>query len=69
MGTTRMGDSPQTGVVDGDCRVFGVDNLYIASSSVFPTSGFSNPTFTIIALAMRTADLVRARAARSVATV
>lgn len=56
MGTTRMSDSPETGVVDGDGRCFEVDNLYIAGSSVFPTGGHANPTLTIVALAARLAD-------------
>lgn len=56
VGTTRMGLAPQDGVVDRNCRVFGVDNLYIAGSSVFPTCGAGSPTLTIIALAHRLAD-------------
>ena len=56
MGATRMGTSPETAVVDENCRVFGVQNLFIASSSVFPTGGHSNCTLTIIALALRLAD-------------
>jgi choline dehydrogenase-like flavoprotein len=56
MGATRMGASPATGVVDENCRVFGVENLFIASSSVFPTGGHSNCTLTIMALALRLAD-------------
>ena len=56
VGTTRMGVAPQDGVVDRNCRVFGVDNLYITGSSVFPTSGAGAPTLTIIALAHRLAD-------------
>jgi choline dehydrogenase-like flavoprotein len=56
MGTTRMGDSPRTGVVDRDCRVHGVRNLYVASSAVFPSAGHANPTLTIVALALRLAD-------------
>jgi choline dehydrogenase-like flavoprotein len=56
MGTARMSDTPERGVVDPSCRVFGVDNLYLASAAVFPTSGFSNPTFTVLALAIRLAD-------------
>lgn len=56
MGTTRMSDDPRQGVVDKDCTVHGIDNLHIAGSSVFPTSGVSNPTLTIIALALRLAD-------------
>ncbi len=53
MCTTRMADSPRQGVVDAQCRVHGVANLYIVSSSVFPGSGFANPTLTIVALALR----------------
>jgi choline dehydrogenase-like flavoprotein len=55
-GTTRMASDPKDGVVDADCRVHGVGNLYIASSSVTPTSSQANPTLTIIALALRLAD-------------
>ncbi len=60
MGTTRMSDDPKSGVVDADCRVFGVPNLYVAGSSVFPTSGNAPPTYTIIALALRLADHLKA---------
>ncbi len=56
MGTTRMADAPSAGVVDRDCRVHGVSNLYLAGSSVFPTSGYANPTLTLVALAARLAD-------------
>lgn len=56
MGTTRMSDSPTDGVVDRNCKVHGVDNLFVAGSSVFPTGGVSNPTLTIAALALRLAD-------------
>jgi choline dehydrogenase-like flavoprotein len=56
MGTTRMSDSPRHGVVDRNCRVHGIGNLYLAGSSIFPTSGVSNPTLTIIALTLRLAD-------------
>ncbi len=56
MGTTRMSDDPTTGVVDRQCRVHGVENLYVAGSSVFPTSGAGVPTLTIVALAIRLAD-------------
>jgi choline dehydrogenase-like flavoprotein len=58
-GTTRMATDPARGVVDATCRVHGVGNLYIAGSSVFPTSGYANPTFTIIALAIRLADQLK----------
>jgi choline dehydrogenase-like flavoprotein len=56
MGTTRMSDDPATGVVDADCRVHGMHNLYVAGSSVFPTYGAAPPTLTIVALALRLAD-------------
>ncbi len=59
MGTTRMAASPRQGVVDADCRVFGVANLYVAGSSVFPTSGFANPTLTLVALTLRLAAHLR----------
>jgi choline dehydrogenase-like flavoprotein len=55
LGTTRMHDNPRNGVVDADCRVHGVPNLFIAGSSVFPTGGYANPTLTIVALALRLA--------------
>ncbi|MBX9689383.1 MAG: GMC family oxidoreductase [Candidatus Obscuribacterales bacterium] len=56
MGTTRMSASAETGIVDQDSKVFGLSNLYVISSSVFPTGGHSNPTFTTIALALRLLD-------------
>ena len=56
MGTTRMSEDPRTGVVDRDCRVHGLANLYLAGSSVFPSAGHANPTPTIVALALRLAD-------------
>ena len=59
MGTTRMHIDPKQGVVDQNCRVHGVSNLFIAGSSVFPTGGQANPTLTIIALAIRLADRVK----------
>lgn len=59
MGTTRMGLSPRDSVVDANCRVHDCDNLFIAGSSVFPTSGYANPTATIVALAIRLADHVK----------
>jgi hypothetical protein len=58
-GMTRMSKRPEDGVVDTECRAHGIANLYIASSSVFPTGGFANPTLTIIALAKRVADNMR----------
>jgi choline dehydrogenase-like flavoprotein len=61
IGTTRMSDDPRRGVVDRDCRVHGIENLWIAGSSVFPTSGFANPTLTILALTLRLAGELRER--------
>jgi choline dehydrogenase-like flavoprotein len=55
LGTTRMHNDPRKGVVDADCRVHDIPNLFIAGSSVFPTSGSANPTLTIVALAVRLA--------------
>ncbi len=59
MGTTRMHEDPRQGVVDASCRVHGVSNLFVAGSSVFPTSGAANPTLTIVALAVRLADALK----------
>jgi choline dehydrogenase-like flavoprotein len=59
MGTTRMHVDPKRGVVDENCRVHGIANLFIAGSSVFPTSGSANPTLTIVALSLRLADHVK----------
>jgi choline dehydrogenase-like flavoprotein len=56
IGTTRMSDSPKTGVVDRNCKIFGVKGLYVAGSSTFPTSGYANPTLTIVAMSMRLAS-------------
>ena len=61
MGTTRMNDDPLRGVVDRNCKVHSVDNLYVAGSSVFPTSGVSNPTLSIVALTLRLADHLKGR--------
>ena len=51
-----MHDDPRQGVVDPNCKVHGVDNLFVAGSSVFPTGGASNPTLTLVALALRLGD-------------
>jgi choline dehydrogenase-like flavoprotein len=61
IGTARMAASDRTGVVDANCAVFSVPNLYIASSAVFPTSSHANPTLTIVALALRLAAHLRAQ--------
>ncbi len=61
MGTTRMSVDPRDGVVDADCRVHGMHNLFIAGSSVFPTGGHANPTLTLLALAFRLAEHLKQR--------
>jgi hypothetical protein len=60
VGTTRMSEAPEDGVVDGDLRVHSVDNVYVASSSTFVTSGQANSTFMIVAFAVRLADRLAA---------
>jgi choline dehydrogenase-like flavoprotein len=60
MGTTRMHPDPRRGVVDADGRLHGVSNLYVTGTSVFPTGGYINPTYTVVALAIRLADHIRA---------
>jgi choline dehydrogenase-like flavoprotein len=59
LGTTRMHHDPARGVVDENCRVHEMSNLYIAGGSVFPTGGYANPSLTIVALALRLADHLR----------
>jgi choline dehydrogenase-like flavoprotein len=56
MGTTRMSGDPRYGVVDRNCRVHGMSNLFVAGSSVFPTAGSGTPTLTLVALSLRLAD-------------
>lgn len=58
MGTCRMGDQPESSVVDRDCRAHQHRNLFIAGASVFPTGGSSNPTLTVAALSLRLADTI-----------
>ena len=65
MGTTRMHADPCRGVVDEHCRVHGMENLYLAGCSVFPTGGYINPTLTIMALAIRLADRLRSSLSRT----
>jgi choline dehydrogenase-like flavoprotein len=56
-----MSDSPKTGVVDSTCQVHDVQGLFVAGSSIFPTSGHANPTLMIVATAIRLADLFKKR--------
>ncbi len=59
IGTARMADAPSGGVVDRDCEVFHVENLFVAGAAVFRTCSHANPTLTIVALATRLADHLR----------
>ncbi|HEX7639503.1 MAG TPA: GMC family oxidoreductase [Burkholderiaceae bacterium] len=63
-GTARMGFDAATSVVDADCRSWDVPNLWVCDGSVFPTAGGVNPSLTIQAIACRTADRIKAMAAR-----
>jgi choline dehydrogenase-like flavoprotein len=56
MGTTRMADNEEDGVVDTDLKVFGSKNIYVLGGSVFPSGGAANPTLTIVALGMRLSE-------------
>jgi choline dehydrogenase-like flavoprotein len=70
IGTTRMGNDERTSVVNQDCQVHSVNNLYIAGSAVFPTSSQANPTLTLLALTLRLGDtLGRRLAARKKTTL
>ncbi len=59
MGGARIALDPKQGVVNADCRIHSIDNLYVAGSAVFPTSGYANPTLTIVALSLKLADHLR----------
>jgi choline dehydrogenase-like flavoprotein len=59
MGTTRMSDDPKTGVVDANCRIHGMANLYVAGAACYATSAAPNPTLTLTALSLRLSDHVK----------
>ena len=61
MGGTRAGTNTKDSVVDSDLKIHGLDNIYVNGSSNFPTGGFTNPTFTIIQLAMRLSEKIKER--------
>jgi choline dehydrogenase-like flavoprotein len=61
MGTTRMHIDPGQGVVDPNCKVHGLANLYIGGAAVYPTAGAANPTLTLVALSLRLADHLKTR--------
>jgi choline dehydrogenase-like flavoprotein len=60
-GTLRFGEDPATSVLDLNCKAHGIDNLYVTDASFFPSIGAVNPTLTIIANALRVADVIAAR--------
>ena len=62
MGTTRMHDDPKQGVVDANCRVHGIGNLYVAGAATYPTAGSANPTLTLVALSLRLSDHLQSKA-------
>lgn len=64
IGTARMGRDPRSSVVNPDGRIHSVGNLFVASSAVFPTSSQANPTLTIVAMALKLADHLKALRAR-----
>ncbi|MEM9433037.1 MAG: GMC oxidoreductase [Pseudomonadota bacterium] len=68
MCSTRMSDDPRRGVVDANCKVHGVDALYVAGGSVFSTPGFANPTQMLVALSVRLAERLKLELSRSVAS-
>ena len=61
MGATRMSDNPKTGVVDKNCQVYGINNLYVAGSGCYTTAGAPNPTLTHVALSLRLSDYVKSK--------
>jgi choline dehydrogenase-like flavoprotein len=69
IGTARMGNDPRTSVVDRDCRVHSVHDLFVAGSAAFPTSSQANPTLTLIALSLRLGRHLAQRLARATAHV
>ena len=69
IGTARMGANPRTSVVDADCKVHSVKDLFVAGSAVFPTSSQANPTLTLIAMSLRLGDHLARRLARPAAGV
>lgn len=61
MGTTRMSDDPKAGVVDRNCQVHGINNLFVAGAACYATSGAPNPTLTLVALSLRLSDHLKER--------
>ncbi len=61
MGTTRMGMDPAKSVVDPNCQVHGINNLYVAGSACYVTAAAPNPTLTIVALSLRLSDYIKSK--------
>ncbi len=61
LGTTRMNDNPKEGVVDANCKIHGIQNLYVAGSSCFTTGGAVNPTLTVVAISLRLSSHLKER--------
>lgn len=59
MGTTRMSDDPRQGVVDANCQIHGIQNLYVAGAACYATSAAPNPTLTLVALSLRLSDYLK----------
>jgi choline dehydrogenase-like flavoprotein len=68
IGTARMGNDPKLSVVDANCRVHSVGNLFVNGSATFPTSSQANPTLTLLALSLRMAEHLKMRLARPIAS-
>ena len=58
MGGTRIGFNYKDSVVDTNLKLHGLNNLYVSGSSVFPSSGYANPTYTIVKLSLRLAEKI-----------
>ncbi|NNE02857.1 MAG: GMC family oxidoreductase [Eudoraea sp.] len=65
MGTTRMSDDPKKGVVDANCQIHGIHNLYVAGAACFATSSAPNPTLTLVALSLRLSDHIKNKMANA----
>jgi len=69
IGTARMGTDPTSSVVDADCRVHGIVNLFVNGAATFPTSSQANPTLTLVALSLRMAEHLKTQLARPSPTI
>jgi choline dehydrogenase-like flavoprotein len=69
IGTARMGKDPGSSVVDGNCRVHGIGNLFVNGAATFPTSSQANPTLTVVALSLRMAEYLKGQLMPDAASV